>query len=235
MLFVFIYCGGKIVNMKKILSLAILSLLFAFMPQKKIKIIFFGDSITQAGAQPGGFITRIDSMCKIEGLSANYDFAGAGISGNKVYDLYLRMDTDVLMKNPDVVIIYIGVNDVWHKVSSGTGTDPDKFERFYNAIIKKLKDRNIKIILCTSAVIGEKTDFTNQQDGDMNQYSNIIRDIAAKNNLPLVDLRKAFLEYDLKNNPDNKDRGILTTDRVHLNARGNQLVADEMWKAIKGL
>ena len=221
--------------MKKILSLAILSLLFAFMPQKKIKIIFFGDSITQAGAQPGGFITRIDSMCKIEGLSANYDFAGAGISGNKVYDLYLRMDTDVLMKNPDVVIIYIGVNDVWHKVSSGTGTDPDKFERFYNAIIKKLKDRNIKIILCTSAVIGEKTDFTNQQDGDMNQYSNIIRDIAAKNNLPLVDLRKAFLEYDLKNNPDNKDRGILTTDRVHLNARGNQLVADEMWKAIKGL
>ncbi len=56
-----------------------------------------------------------------------------------------------------------------------------------------------------------------------------------KNNLPLVDLRKAFLDYDLKNNPENKDRGILTTDRVHLNAKGNQLVADEMWRAIKSL
>ena len=33
----------------------------------------------------------------------------------------------------------------------------------------------------------------------------------------------------------NKDRGILTTDRVHLNANGNQLVADEIWKAIQAL
>jgi len=221
--------------MKRILSLAPILLLFAFLPQKRSRVIFFGDSITQLGVQPGGYVTRIDSMCRIENKSALYEFIGAGIGGNKVYDLYLRMDSDVLMKNPDIVLIYIGVNDVWHKATSGTGTDADKFERFYNAIIKKLKDRNIKVILCTAAVIGEKTDFSNQQDGDMNQYCNIIRRIAANNNLPLVDLRKTFLDYNLKNNPDNKDRGILTTDRVHLNAKGNQLVADEMWKAIKGL
>jgi len=221
--------------MKRILSLAPILLLFAFIPQKRSKVIFFGDSITQQGVRPGGYVTRIDSMCKLENKSDQYEFIGAGVGGDKTYDLYLRMDSDVLMKNPDIVLIYIGVNDVWHKATSGTGTDADKFERFYNAIIKKLKDRNIKVILCTAAVIGEKTDFSNQQDGDMNQYCNILRRIAANNNLPLVDLRKTFLDYNLKNNPDNKDRGILTTDRVHLNAKGNQLVADEMWKAIKGL
>jgi lysophospholipase L1-like esterase len=86
--------------------------------------------------------------------------------------------------------------------------------------------------LCTPATIGEKTDFSNQQDGDMNNYSNIIRGLAAKNNLPLVDLRKEFLEYNLKNNPENKDRGILTTDRVHLNELGNQFVADKMLPVI---
>jgi len=219
--------------MKKILSFAIVLSLLAFMPQKRLKVIFFGDSITQAGVQSGGYITRVDSMCKVENKSAEFEFVGAGIGGNKVYDLYLRMDSDVLAKTPDVVIIYIGVNDVWHKASSGTGTDADKFERFYQAIINKLKANKIMILLCTPAAIGEKTDFSNQQDGDMNQYSNIIRNIAAKNSLPLIDLRKAFLDYNLKNNPDNKDRGILTTDRVHLNAKGNQLVADEMWKAIK--
>jgi lysophospholipase L1-like esterase len=235
MLFVFLYCRLKTANMKKFLSFAIVLSLVAFIPQKKNRVIFFGDSITQAGVQSGGYITRIDSMCKLENKSAEFEFIGAGIGGNKVYDLYLRMDSDVLMKNPDIVIIYIGVNDVWHKATSGTGTDPDKFERFYNAIIRKFKEINIKIILCTPATIGEKIDFSNQQDGDMNQYSNIIRGIAAKNNLPLVDLRKAFLDYNLKNNPENKDRGILTTDRVHLNAKGNQLVADEMWKAIKSL
>jgi lysophospholipase L1-like esterase len=207
--------------------------LFAFVPQKKTKVIFFGDSITQQGVNPGGYVTRIDSMCRLEGMGDKFEFIGAGIGGNKVYDLYLRMDDDVLAKNPDIVIIYIGVNDVWHKATSGTGTDPDKFEKFYTAILKKLKDRNIKVILCTPAAIGEKTDFSNQQDGDMNAYSNIIRSLAQKNILPLVDLRKIFLDYDMKNNPENKDRGILTIDKVHLNAKGNQLVADEMWKLIK--
>ncbi len=205
----------------------------AFTPQKKTKIIFFGDSITEAGVKPGGYITRIDSLCRLEKKEDQFEFMGSGIGGNKVYDLYLRLDDDVLSKNPDEVVIYVGVNDVWHKTSYGTGTDADKFEKFYNAILKKCKDKNIKVIICTPAAIGEKTDFTNQQDGDLNKYSAIIRAIASKNNLPLVDLRKLFLEYNLKNNSENKESGILTTDRVHLNAKGNQLVAEEMWKVIK--
>jgi len=34
------------------------------------------------------------------------------------------------------------------------------------------------------------------------------------------------VEYDLKNNAANSASGILTRDTVHLNGRGNQLVAD---------
>lgn len=220
--------------MKKLL-LALFSLtLFAFMGKpKKQHIVFFGDSITQAAVNPGGYIMRIDSMCTAEALKENYQFTGAGISGNKVYDLYLRIEEDVLAKNPDMVFIYIGVNDVWHKATSGTGTDADKFEKFYQAIIKKLKDRNIKVVLCTPATIGEKNDNSNQQDGDLNQYSKIIRGLAAKNSLALIDLRQLFVAYNVANNPENKAKGILTTDGVHLNAKGNQLVADEMWKLIK--
>lgn len=220
--------------MKSVFVVIILIVLLSLMPrQKKQHITFLGDSITQLGANPGGYIMRIDSMCKQEGLSNKFEFTGSGISGNKVYDLYLRLEEDVLSKDPDMVIIYIGVNDVWHKTSSGTGTDADKFEIFYQAIINKLRTKKIKMILCTPAVIGEKTDYSNPQDGDMNQYSKIIRAIAQKNNLRLVDLRRSFTEYDLKNNPDNRSKGILTYDGVHLSAKGNQLVADEMWKQIK--
>ncbi len=220
--------------MKKIFLLPIACLLFAFMlPAKKKKVVFFGDSITAAAVKPGGYISKLDSMIALQGLSEQYQLVGAGVSGNKVYDLYLRMEEDVLAQNPDVVVIYIGVNDVWHKRTSGTGTDADKFEKFYNAILKKLADKNIKAIVCTPAVIGEKTDFSNELDGDLNRYSGIIRGIATKNNLPLVDLRRSFLDYNLQHNPDNKESGILTTDRVHLNNAGNQLVADEMWKQLK--
>jgi lysophospholipase L1-like esterase len=203
--------------------------------QRKKKVIFFGDSITEAGVRPGGYIDVLNGMLKEQKKDANYELIGAGIGGNKVYDLYLRMEEDVLSNKPDIVIVYIGVNDVWHKQSHGTGTDADKFEKFYVALLAKLKAQNIQTIVCTPAVIGERTDFSNQLDGDLNKYSSIIRNLAKKNDLPVVDLRKIFLDYNLKNNPDNKESGILTSDRVHLNAAGNKLVAESMWAVIQSL
>ncbi len=206
--------------------------LFTSFRHKSQKVVFFGDSITQAGAKPGGFIVKMTDALAQKNLSGEYDLMGAGVGGNKVYDLYLRMDDDVLAQNPDVVFIFIGVNDVWHKTMSGTGTDIDKFEKFYVAIINKLLDRHIRVLLCTPAVIGEKTDFTNQQDGDLNSYSQVIRNLAQKFHCGLVDLHEIFHNYELKNNPGNKESGILTLDRVHLNEAGNQLVADKMLEAL---
>jgi len=220
---------------KTILTIVALITLASFQVVQKKKVVFFGDSITEAGAKPGGYILKIGDLVAGEKLADQFELIGAGVSGNKVYDLYLRLEDDVLSKNPDVVMIFIGVNDVWHKRTSGTGTDADKFEKFYTAIIKKLQARNIKVVLCTPAAIGEKTDFSNELDGDLNKYSSIIRGIATRNGLPIVDLRKSFLEYNKQFNTDNKESGILTTDRVHLNEKGNQVVAEEMWKVIKAL
>ena len=214
----------------RFLSIFSIASLLAMSAAKPTRVVFFGDSITQAGIKPGGYIDRLKGMLPAE----QFEFIGAGIGGNKIYDLFLRMDDDVLAQKPDVVVIWVGVNDVWHKATSGTGTDPDKFVKFYEAVVKKLQAANVRVVLCTPAAIGEKTDMTNQQDGDLNQYSQFIRDLATRQNLPLVDLRRAFQEYDLKNNPENKDRGVLTTDRVHLNDAGNQFVAEQMQKVLTG-
>ncbi|MBO0949367.1 SGNH/GDSL hydrolase family protein [Fibrella forsythiae] len=212
----------------------LLPLLLAFTaPTKPTRVVFFGDSITEAGARPGGYILKIQEMLAKQNRAADYELIGKGIGGNKVYDLYLRMEDDVLALKPDVVVIYIGVNDVWHKSTSGTGTDAPKFVKFYEALIRKLQAGGSKVILCTPAVIGERTDNSNEQDGDLNAYSTMIRELATKQNLPLVDLRKAFIDYNLQNNPTNKDRGILTTDRVHLNETGNLFVAEQMLAAIE--
>ncbi len=213
-------------------STALVILATSMMTQKPKRVIFFGDSITQMGVNPGGYIVKMGEMLEQKGLSKDYELIGAGVGGNKVYDLYLRLEDDVLSKNPDIVFIWVGVNDVWHKVSSGTGTDADKFEKFYTAIIKKLQDKGIRVILVTPACIGERTDFTNQQDGDLNKYAQIIRVLAKNYKCELVDLREAFLSYNLKNNPENKESGILTVDKVHLNPKGNELVADKMLEVL---
>jgi len=222
-------------KMKTLLLLSSILLITSFTFQKKARVVFFGDSITELGARPGGFIKRIDSLSKLDKRTDRFEFVGAGVGGNKVYDLYLRMEKDVLDKDPDVVVVYIGVNDVWHKTLTGTGTDPDRFERFYQAILNKLKERNIKAIICTPAVIGEKKDGDNAQDADMNKYSNIVRSLAEKNNVKLVDLRKKFMEYYTKNNPDNLEKNILTYDRVHMNDKGNEVIAELMWEKLRAM
>lgn len=220
--------------MKKAISLFVLLsaiLTMSFLPVKKISVIFFGDSITEMGVQPHGYVTLTDSLLNPKG-GGNYEVSGAGISGNKVYDLYLRMDDDVISKSPDIVVVWVGVNDVWHK-KMGTGTDADKFEKFYLAIIKKLKAAHAKVIICTPSTIGEKNDYSNEQDGDLNKYSNIIRKIAADQKVGLVDLRKEFEDYEKEHNSNNVEKGILTVDGVHLNEQGNRFVANLMAEVIK--
>lgn len=197
-----------------------------------MKIVFFGDSITEAGARPDGYISLLRQKIKDAGKGSDYEVEGAGIGGNKIYDLYLRYEDDVLSKNPDAVVIWVGVNDVWHKRLFGTGTDWDKFAKFYTALIKKMQAKGIKVTICTPASVGEKTDFSNELDGDLNKYSQIIRDVATQNNCGLLDFRTLFHEYGLKNNPQNKDKDILTADGVHLNATGNQMAADIFYRAL---
>jgi lysophospholipase L1-like esterase len=201
--------------------------------KRKKRIVFFGDSITEQGMRYGGYIKVLQQMLVNAGIEEDYELAGAGISGDKIYDLYLRMAEDVLSKGADIVVIFVGINDVEHKFSTLTGTDITRFEAFYIAIIDKLLSVGIKVVLCTPAVIGEHAMFATKEDEEIELYSGVIRELALKYELPLVDLRKAFVDYNLVNNVEFKEQGILTTDKVHLNDRGNQLVAEEMWKVLK--
>ena len=200
--------------------------------RKRKKVVFFGDSITQQGARPGGYIPRIVRLLKEADIEYNYELAGSGLDGNTVFDLYQRVDRDILLQGADIVVIFIGINDVWHKLTGG-GTGAKEFEAIYEAIIKKLEAAAIKMVLCTLTVIGEKSGYANELDADVEIYSEIVRKIAEKHDFPVVDLRKAFLNYNQLNNSGNHEYGSLTYDRVHLNNNGNQLVAEEMWKVLQ--
>ncbi|TDH27801.1 G-D-S-L family lipolytic protein [Segetibacter sp. 3557_3] len=221
------------INLLLLAAFVAVMLLLSFNHGKKQKkIIILGDSITAEASQPPGFISRLKKYLASEGLAEKFEVIGAGIPGNKIYDLHLRLDRDVILANAATAVIYIGTNDIWHKISTGTGTDADKFEEFYETIIHRLKAAKIEVVICTPAVIGEKTDFSNQLDAELLQYSDLIRNIAATNDLKLVDLRRAFLNYNNEHNLDNQSSGVLTNDGVHLNEQGNKLVAEEIWKVV---
>ena len=237
--------------MKKILILVILAMTSCTSSNKKI--IFLGDSITEAGVYDTevgipydgeliypnftGFITLLS-----RNVGEKIELVGKGISGDKVSDLLTRYRDDVIKLNPDKVFIYIGINDVWHKYDFGTGSDIDLYENGLRQIISDIKDNGAEVILCTPTVIGEnKGEFTlvnkfkdiktmEVMNKDLDDYSDVIRKLSAEFNTELVDLRKIFMNYISENNPDNNPSGITTYDGVHLNDIGNKLIADEMIK-----
>lgn len=205
--------------------------------KKGDRIVFFGDSITQAGVKPQGYVTVLTDAIKAAHSDLGIETFGAGISGNKVPNLQARLEKDVISKKPTIVFIYIGINDVWHwkKNKEGQmagGTTTELFESGLKDIIAKINAGGGRVILCTATVIGEKHDGTNERDAMLEEYCAISRKVATDTKSQMVDLRKAFIDYLKANNKDNLPKGILTGDAVHLNAAGNQLVAAEMGKAL---
>ena len=107
--------------------------------EDKLKIVFLGDSITEAGVYDtevgipydgeliypnyNGFITLLS-----RNVEENIELIGKGIGGDKVSDLLTRYRDDVIKLNPDKVFIYIGINDVWHKYESKDITVEVRFE-----------------------------------------------------------------------------------------------------------
>ena len=205
------------------------------------KIVFLGDSITQQAEDfEDGFISLIRQNL----VQDKFELVGKGIGGNKVSDLLTRYKSDVIDLNPDIVFIYIGINDVWHKYDFGTGSDIDLYEKGLRTIISDIKSLGSKIVLCTPTVIGENTgdfelgnQFKNvetmeKMNGDLDTFSEVVRKLSNEYETELLDLRKIFMDYLAENNINNDAAGILTTDGVHLNEQGNKLIADQMIKFI---
>ncbi len=196
--------------------------------QAQHRIIFLGDSITEAGANPGGYVAlAADSLQKI---STDIVVQGAGISGNKVPDLLERLDADVLAYEPTHVVIYIGINDVWHhfEFDHVTGTDPETFEHGLGELIDSIEQADAVPLLCTPSVIGEDTESDSAVNVRLQEYAQISRRVARDKDVHLCDLRAAFETHLTANNPDKAYKGVLTSDGVHLNAEGNHFVADFM-------
>jgi len=199
--------------------------------KKDDRIVFLGDSITAGGVRKDGYVTLVaNAIAECHG-DLGIEVIGAGISGHKVPDCQKRLDKDVLDKKPTIVVIYIGINDVWHW-NRDAGTTQEKFEAGLHDLIKRSQDVGARVILCTPSVIGEKTDASNQFDTMLDEYSGISRKVAAGADSQMVDLRKKFLAYLKQHNKENNEKNVLTTDGVHLNLAGNRFVADCMLEAL---
>ncbi len=201
--------------------------------KKGDKIIFFGDSLTELAGKEApkehvkkGYvrIARESLQEKHKDKGIEVDWVATG--GHTVPDLLKRVEKDVIAKKPTIVVIQIGCNDA-RRIPKAT------FKTGLEELIDKLQKEKIQVILCSLTSVGEKHDGTNKDDPKLDEFAAVARDIAKAKNVPLNDLRKAFIDYWKKNNPDNKGSGFLTYDGNHFNDTGHQFVAEQMLKKFK--
>ena len=190
-------------------------------------IVFLGDSITQQGAGPNGYVTLFREAIEKSRPDSGIKVIGAGVGGHKVPNLEARLDKDVLAHKPNVVVIYIGINDVWHS-TSGQGTEIGLYESGLRSLVNRCTEAGARVILATPSVINEKHDGSNPLDKMLDEYSAVSRKVAMETGATLLDLRAAFVSNLKEYNTANEPTGILTGDGVHLNDAGNRFVAVRM-------
>lgn len=188
--------------------------------------VFLGDSITQAGAQPEGYVSLFQLFCDVNGYEIKT--INAGIGGHKSNDMLARLEKDVLSHKPNWVSISCGVNDVWHSFSPNlTGVPLPDYQKNMTEIVGRCLQAGAKVILLTATPIMEKIDSPENQK--LKDYNDFLRQLAKEKKILLCDLNQTFTEwYKQKLNDEN----LMTTDGVHMNPRGNRVMAAEIVKSL---
>lgn len=122
---------------------------------KKIKLLFQGDSITDAGRNREdihdlghGYPKYAAKYLAEKYPDIDFEFIDLGISGNQTKDLVERLQADFVDIQPDIVSILIGINDVWHHAGNKDWIPNEIFEERYRTVLKALKEKtNAKIMM----------------------------------------------------------------------------------------
>ena len=135
---------------------------------KDAVILFQGDSITDAGrdrTQAGkpnlqspmgsGYAWIAATSLLLDQTQQNLRIYNRGISGNKVFELAQRWDTDCLNLKPDLLSILIGVNDLWHSLNGSYQGTVEIYERDYRALLERTRKAlpRTRLVVCEPFVL----------------------------------------------------------------------------------
>jgi lysophospholipase L1-like esterase len=196
-------------------------------PTSGQKVAFLGDSITQFGEGPTGYVTLV--AMALHDLGKPITVIPAGVSGNTSKDMLARLQTDVLDKKPDWMTLSCGVNDVWH---GAAGVDLETYKKNITFICDQAAAAGIKIVILTSTMIEE--DQTKPNNQKLVAYNDFLRGFAAQRHYLLADLG-ADMQTEVQQYRAH-DPGFvgnfLTVDGVHMNGLGNVMMAEGILRGL---
>jgi len=165
-----------------------------------------GDSLTEGLGVEEEFAYPAVLERKLRDLGYLYKVVNAGISGETSSGTLARINW-ILTLNPDIVILVIGANDGFR------GIDPDLIKTNIHKIVKKLKDKNVIVVLGAMQIVQNLgKDYTTA-------FAKIYPEIAQSENIILTPF---FLNGVATN------RKLNQADGIHPTAQGYQVIVDNI-------
>ena len=193
-----------------------------------MKIVFFGDSVTETGRDlndpddlGAGYVKFAADKLRLLYPEMQILFLNRGVGGNGVVDLNARIQKDVIDENPDFIILQIGVNDVWWK-----GESEEEFRKEYVALVSSLKTTGAKIIVLQPFILPiEDKGLLRPR---LNAFNKIIGEVIKEQGLPLIPMDEIFSGATQDIQPTQ-----FTIDGIHPTHRGHRYLADFVVKELK--
>ncbi|MCQ2436718.1 MAG: GDSL-type esterase/lipase family protein [Clostridia bacterium] len=208
------------------------------MDNKSVKVMFTGDSVTDSGhLRPlgdgttelgDGYVSRLCTRAWAENPGMKVRFQNSAIGGDTTEKLLTRFDTDIIVRNPDVLFIMIGINDCIRFVDENTVKTeyqimPDRSGANVEAMIRKCLDAGIRPIILSPVYfdLPSKSGIRPHRDDLDVRY----RRISEKYGVEYIDIQKAVDAYMRK-----AGSFMLSADRIHPKPVGAALIENTIYK-----
>lgn len=186
-----------------------------------------GDSIAHGfyDAEDLGWVARLGRMM-LQKRTGEYVFNNMAQSGDNVADAYARAVAEVGSRHFDLILVNVGINDLRRRKNSGLQLDFSEGARlmYWQKLLAFLKSTGAKIVVADLLPVVEEK-YTEdaslmRYNSDVERYNEIIRDVCAMYHVPFFARNAAWKQRDLP---------ALYQDATHPNARGHQIIAEEMF------
>jgi len=193
-------------------------------------IVFIGDSITDAGRRDDpdhlghGYVRLVS-----EALAARGDtrpIVNTGISGDRAADLRARWERDALAHDPELLSVYVGVNDTWRRYDSGDPTTADAFEQSYRSILRDAQDRLApRMILIEPFVLPVTAEQDRWGVEDLDAKRAVVASLAEEFGAAFIPLQSLLLDAAAQHGSGRAGHAALADDGVHPTPIGSELIA----------
>ena len=193
-----------------------------------MKILFQGDSITDCGRDKRnyhdlgpGYPKYAAELIREGYPEVDFEFINFGIGGNRTSQLFDRLYLDGIVFQPDVISIFIGINDIWHRHDfEKIATTDEQTKLNYRSILERIKrETNAKIIMIEPYLLDAPSiDYLRP---DFEVLRKIVKELADEYADAFIPLHEYFAEA-MKTQPAPL---YYSQDGVHPNVEGAKIIA----------